>query len=176
MTKSDKAVEIYRKALELEVQGRKFYLKAGAKARDQPGKKLFAMLADDELVHFQRIEKIFNSLNKGEKFSLDVKTMPQKHPEIRQVFAQLALANKDKIKPRASDLDAAEVGLDLENRSINLYAGAIPLASGQLEKEFLEQMVKEETFHHTALSDLKFFLTNPQSWYIEHEKHTLEGV
>jgi len=160
----------------MEEQGHKFYLQAGRQSKNELGKKLFKMLAEDELVHMERIKKIYGSLKQGREWSLQWRKLPLKHPDIREIFVSLAGKNKDKIKPESSDLDAIDVGLELENRSINYYQGHLEKASSQAEKQFLEQMKSEEQVHHSLLADMKFYLSNPESWYAEHEKHGLDGA
>jgi len=174
--KIDQTGEYYSAGLEMEEQGHAFYLKASRNSKNELGRKLFKMLAEDELVHIERIKAIYGSLKKGREWPLEWGKLPLKHPDLREIFASLAEKNKDKIKPGSTDLDALEVGLELENRSINYYQGQMEKASAGQEKKFLEQMVREEQTHHRLLADMKFYLTNPESWYVEHEKHGLDGA
>jgi rubrerythrin len=174
--KTDKTAEYYSAGLEIEETGHAFYQKTSRNSKNEMGKKLFGMLADDELVHMERIKSIYGSLKKGREWLLNWKKMPIKHPDIRQIFISLAEKNKDQIKPDSSDLEALDVGLDLENRSINYYEKHLKESTSDMEKEFLQQMVREEQTHHRLLSDMKFYLTNPESWYVEHEKHGLDGA
>ena len=37
-------------------------------------------------------------------------------------------------------------------------------------------MVKEERTHYATLSDIKLFLTDPESYYTEIERHGLDGA
>ena len=174
--KVDPAYEMYVKALDMEKTGENFYEKTAKNSKTPVGKKLFKMLADDELVHMARINKIYGALKKQEKVGKDWKKLKIKHPDIRQIFADLAVKNKDKMKPEATDIDALEVGMDLENNSINFYEAQFKKSTEADEKAFLKQMLIEEQTHLRALSDMEFYLTNPESWYVEHEKHGLDGV
>jgi rubrerythrin len=171
-----KAFEIYVKALDMEKTGESFYEKTAQTSKTAVGKKLFKMLADDELVHMARINKIYDSINKQEKVGKDWKKLKIKHPDIRKIFADLAIKNKDKIKPESTDLDGLEVGMDLENHSINFYEAQLKKSTDADEKVFLKQMVIEEQTHLRVLSDMEFYLTNPESWYVEREKHGLDGA
>jgi rubrerythrin len=174
--KADPAYEMYGKALDMEKTGESFYEKTAQKSQTAVGKKLFKMLADDELVHMARINKIYASITKQEKVGQAWKKLKIKHPDIRSIFAQLAIKNKDKMKAGATDIDALEVGMDLENNSINFYEAQLKKSADADEKAFLKQMVIEELNHLQVLADMEFYLTNPEGWYVEHEKHGLDGA
>ena len=44
------------------------------------------------------------------------------------------------------------------------------------EKKFLERMIQEERTHHSTLTDMKLYLSDPSSYFIETEKHGLDGA
>lgn len=162
-------------ALDMEENGESFYEKTAKSSKTELGKKLFKMLAEDELVHMARVKSIYGALKKGEEWSLAWKKQKIKHPEIKDVFRKLAAKNKGKIKPQSTDLDAIDVGLDLEQRSIDFYRNNLAKSKDEMEKQFLEHMITEEKTHHFLLADMKFYLTNPSGWYTEHEKHSMDG-
>jgi rubrerythrin len=173
--KTEKVFKMYQAALDMEEKGESFYEKTAKSSKTELGKKMFKMLADDELVHMARIKAIYGALKKGGEWTLKWKTLKIKHPDIKDVFKKLAAKNKGKLKPKSTDLDAIEVGLDLEQRSIDFYRDNLAKSKDDLEKQFLEHMVVEEKTHHYLLADMKFYLTAPDAWYIEHEKHSLDG-
>jgi rubrerythrin len=173
--KTDSVFKMYLAALDMEEKGESFYEKTAKASKTELGKKLFKMLAEDELVHMARVKVIYGALKKGEEWGLKWKKLKIKHPDIKDVFKKLAAKNKDKTRSKATDLDAIEVGLDLEQRSIDFYRDNLAKSRDDLEKQFLDQMIVEEKTHHFLLADMKFYLTAPDAWYIEHEKHSLDG-
>jgi rubrerythrin len=175
----DKAYQMYLTALDMEKTGEDFYEKTGKsakRAKNEVGEKLFQMLADDEKVHMKRIHTIYAALKKGSKFPRQWKKMGIKHPDIMKVFQKLAENNKGRVKPSSTDLDAIDVGIGLENLSINYYQDRLERSQVDIERDFLAQMVVEEKTHLRLLSDMKLYMTNPESWYVEHEKHGLDGA
>ena len=49
--------------IEMEEKGEAFYGKAQDECKNEPGKEIWRMLRADELVHKQRIKKLYNSLD-----------------------------------------------------------------------------------------------------------------
>jgi len=37
-------------------------------------------------------------------------------------------------------------------------------------------MIAEEKDHYAVLTDLKFYLTNPEGWFQENEHHGMDGA
>ncbi len=64
----------------------------------------------------------------------------------------------------------------MEEGSIKFYTDQLTKAVDPIEKEFVDQMIVEERTHLRSLEDLKLFLTDPDSWYIEKEHHVLDGA
>jgi len=75
-----------------------------------------------------------------------------------------------------SDLEALDMGIDLELRSLTFYKENLTMARDPLEREFIEQMINEENSHHTVLSDLKLYLSDPAGWFLMHEHTGLDGA
>jgi rubrerythrin len=71
---------------------------------------------------------------------------------------------------------ALEAGMSLEIASIDFYQKRLNEAQEKAEKEFLTQMIKEEQMHHRLLSDMKLYLNDPSAWFIEKERHGLDGA
>ena len=95
---------------------------------------------------------------------------------ITQLFKGMAAAHGPSIKADTSDLEALDVGIDLENRAVAFYEGHLAKARDPMEREFIERMVAEERFHHSALVDMKAYLVDPTAWFTEREHHGLDGA
>jgi len=68
------------------------------------------------------------------------------------------------------------VGIDFEMRAITFYQEHLEQATDPLEREFIEQLITEEKSHHTALSDMKLYLSDPAAWFGEQERLGLDGA
>jgi rubrerythrin len=164
------ALKMLSSALELEERGEKFYIEAIRKCKNEMGKEIFAMLRKDEVVHRQRIRNIYESLNAGHGWTEEWKKLEVEHGDMKSLFARLAKKSGKNIRAQASDLDALEVGVDLEQRSIKFYKEHLEKSSEALEKNFLNRMIKEEYSHFEALNDMLDYLTDPESWFMKKER------
>jgi len=60
--------------------------------------------------------------------------------------------------------------IDFEMRSVEFYEEQLPKATDSLEQEFIKKMIVEERGHHAALTDMKFYLSDPAGWFREKER------
>ncbi len=176
MKSNDRTKGMLKTALEMEEKGKKFYDEAVKKCRNRVGREIFEMLRDDELVHMERIRKIYDSVTGGSGWTGDWKDFGTVHGDLGRVFRDLAAKHGRDIKADTSDIEAVDVGLDFEQASVKFYEEHLEGASEAGEKEFIERMVMEERTHHSTLSDMKQYLTDPSSWFIEKERHGLDGA
>ncbi len=163
-------------ALEMEKKGKAFYDQSVEQCENAQCKHIFSMLAQDEVVHMDRIQKIYDSLQAGEPWCEEWKDMPPVHESLTRVFRDMAEKHGKDVSAVAADVQALEVGIDFEDKSIEFYKTHLDGAEEDLEKQFLEKMVSEEKDHHLALTDMKFYLQDPAAWFNEKEKAHWDGA
>jgi len=172
----DRSFQMLSEALELEKKGEAFYKEAVATCQNDLGRGIFRMLMKDEGLHMDRILKIYSSLKEDQTWSEEWKSMKSDHKDLRVLFREMASEHGTKITVNTSDLDALNMGIDLELRSIAFYKKNLTHAQGSIERDFIEQMIGEENGHHAVLSDMKLYLADPAGWFFEHEHTGLDGV
>ena len=172
----DRSLQMLSEALQLEKKGEEFYKQAVATCQNDLGREIFRMLMKEEGLHMDRILKIYNSLKEGQTWSEDWKSMKSDHKDLRVLFREMASEHGTKITVNTIDLDALNVGIDLEWRSIAFYKKNLTKAQDSIERDFIEQMIREENSHHAVLSDMKLYLADPTGWFFEHEHTGLDGV
>jgi len=171
----DRSLTMLSKALEMEEKGKAFYEKAIAECHNDLGLKIFTMLKKDEDIHVQRIQNIYEHLKGTHTWNDAWKTMDVGHKDLAVIFRELAAVHKDTIKADTGDLAALDVGIDFEFLAVRYYEDHLKGAEEPLEIEFIKHMIEEEKSHHTALSEMKFFLADPAAWFREHEKGAFDG-
>lgn len=176
MKNNVRTLKMLSKALELEKKGKRFYDEAVAKCQNQVGRDIFKMLRDDELLHMDRIRKIYDSLTGDRGWDEGWKDLESAHEDLEKVFRDMASKHGKDIKADTSDLEAIDVGLDFEQASVNFYEKHLEDATDAGEKNFMERMIQEERTHHSTLTDMKLYFTDPSSYFIETEKHGLDGA
>lgn len=176
ISKEDRTMQMFSTALEMEEKGKAFYEKASSTCHDKLGQEIFRVLMEDELVHIERIKKIYNSLKGAQAWSDEWKTMKLVHEDLGEIFKQMAIQHGKNIKADTSDLEALDIGIDFEIRSISFYEEQLGKATDPHEKEFIERMIGEERTHYSTISDMKYYLTDPSAWFMEAERAGLDGV
>lgn len=173
---NDRALKILSTALEMEEKGRAFYQKAAKECKNELGKEMFSSLMSDEVVHAGRIKNIFSSLQAGRGWNEEWKSLHGSSKNMSKFFTDFAKRNGTNIKADSSDIKALEVGIDLEQKSINYYQENLKTAVDAIEKAFLEKMILEEKYHHKLLNDTKLYLSNPTAWFNEQEHSGFDGA
>lgn len=171
----DRSLAMLATALEMEEKGKAFYEKAITTCQNQLGVKIFTMLKKDEEIHVQRIQKIYEQLNTQHTWSEEWKSFGEGHADLGKVFRDLAATQGSNIQAGTGDLEALDVGITFEFKSVHFYEDQLKAATDETEKEFIKRMIVEETSHHTALSEMKAFLADPAAWFREQERTGFDG-
>jgi rubrerythrin len=171
-----RSLKVLSAALEMEDKGRSFYEKAKETCRNPLGREMFGILAGEELVHADRIRKIYEALTTHRGWTeewVEVKGIRQ---DLGKFFRDLAVKHGREVEVQSDDLEAVKMGMDFELASIRFYEEQLSLAADPLEKAFLDQMAAEEKGHYQALADTHYYLSDPRGWFMEKERAGLDGM
>lgn len=173
--KFDRSLQMLSTALEMEEKGKIFYERAIETAKNEVGRDIFRTLMEDEIIHMGRIRKIYASLSDNQAWSEEWKELKVKHDDLGELFRQMARKHGAEITAETSDLEALDIGIDFESRSVEFYEEQLTKTVDSLEQEFIKEMVAEERNHHAALTDMKLYLSDPAGWFREKEHGGLDG-
>ncbi|MFA6034967.1 MAG: ferritin family protein [Myxococcota bacterium] len=176
MAVSKGMLEILSTALGMEEKGMAFYREAVDVCANKAASEIFKTLHDDEVVHVERIRKIFVEVQAGRAMDDAWKSNRITHSDLGGIFRGLARKYGSEIRQAAKDVAAVDVGLEFELKSVSFYMEWMGKVTDVQERRFLAAMVSEEQEHHSALADLKFYLTDPAGWFNEKEHSTLDGA
>ena len=174
VTEQDKTLGALQNAIQMEIDGKEFYLKASEASNNGLGKKLLQSLAAEEDVHREVFEDIY------EKISME-KGWPGKEFQgdggrgLRTIFAEAIDEMDSDIKAMPEELDAVETAMAMENKTYDFYRNQGQKATYDAEKKFYEALAVQEEEHHRVLLDYYEFLKNPAAWFVEKEHHSLDG-
>jgi len=173
---NSRALKMLSTALQMEEKGAAFYKKATGNCKTAQGKDIFKMLMADELVHKQRIKKIYKTIQAGGEWSDEWKSLKVNPKKLDTLFKGLKIRHGKDMKSEITDIRAMDVGIDLELKSITFYEKNHTRAPDAPERNFLSRMIKEERGHYRALSDMKSYLIDPVGWFREKERTHLDGM
>ncbi|MFH1652861.1 MAG: ferritin family protein [Pseudomonadota bacterium] len=173
--KNERALKMLAKALEIEESGKAFYDDAIKNCQNELGKEIFTTLMQDELIHIDRILNIYESLKNEKGWTDEWEGMQSDHRDVKDLFKDISNKLGKNIKAHSSDLEALDVGIDFEWKTVVFYEEYLPSATDPLEKYFVERMVAEEKKHYNVLKDMKQYLSDPSAWFVENEHHAMDA-
>lgn len=163
-----------KEAMQLEIDGERFYTEAARKTNHSYGKRLFERLAEEEKIHLKKVQEIYASLEKGQKWPA-ASHLTRMDSTIQNIFKEAGTELNKTVKANTGDLEAIKVAMNMEEKSINLYDGQSKKAEDPFEKRFFLMLSYEERGHYLALLDSYDYLTDPQGWLESKERRLLEG-
>ena len=159
------------RAIEMEKEGKQFYIESAQKVGSALAKKIFEELAAAEDKHIEVIRKIYDDLQADRPLRRWV-TEIGPSGKIEKVFKEGLVK---KAKASKDDLKALEFGLEMENKSIEYYESLAADTGDRFEKRFYLALSYEERGHALTLLDSIEYLTDPASWMFMTGGHSLDG-
>ena len=168
-TEHSKTLDALQTAIKMEIDGKAFYLKAADSSSNQLGAKLFKTLAKEEDSHRLKFEAIFKAIQAQKDW-----------PEIEFAHAgddltTLFATASRKVKSSASEIEAVQKAMAMENKTRDFYQARARVASFDAEKNYLVTLAGVEAVHHQVLLDYYEYLKNPVDYFTMKEHHSLDG-
>ena len=171
-TGTDAAVIALNQAIELEIKGQRFYLKAAECTTNPKGAEMFRSLADDEVIHERILRRQLDALTQGEGWVPVLSTvegLPEGVAEVTADLAALIFPESEKVceetlRPDESDQDALLFALQIENESFNLYRELAQTTEDPNGKRMYEYLASAERGHFEQLMLNYEHLSTVGSW------------
>ena len=173
-TEQDTTLEGLKTAIQMEIDGKRFYLKASRESRNGTGKKLLASLAAEEDVHRQKFEEIFQSIRDKNAWP-KVDFQPDGGSSLRTLFSRAIEQVGKSIKAAKSELDAVQTAVGMEGKTYDFYIGQSRSTPYPAARDFYEALASQEREHQLILLDYQEYLKNPAAWFVEKEHPLLDG-
>jgi rubrerythrin len=165
----DQTVAALESAIQLEIDGKEYYLKMSSGSGNEMGKKLFQSLAAEEDLHRLKFEKIFKVI--GSQKSWPDTKIESHVGGLKSIFAE---ASAD-AQFTGTELEAVQTAMKMENKTRDFYLNRSEKALFPAEKKYYENLAKEERIHHTLLQDYYEYMQSPAQYFTIKEKHSLDG-
>ena len=162
-------------AIKFEEDGRKLFLECVNKTEHPWGKGLFQSLADDELMHIERLKETFDKLTISEQFTEGPLPLAAEK-QWKNIFEQAKGTADTTVKASTGDIEALTLAINFEEKGIAYYKKLSEASHNLLEKKFYQILSQEENKHFLILKDSHELLTDPASWYEKNEKIDLDGA
>ena len=171
-------LEALQTALQMEEDGRKFYLDAAERVHNPLAKRTLKWLADWELEHVALIKKFYASLKDADSWGdvrQAIKDEPSPKQEVKTIFKEAQKQIDELVKPDSEALEAYKTARDFENKAVQFYQELLEKVSDPDGKTFYEFMLEQEKEHYEILDSSFRYLENPELWHSEQEGWMFDG-
>jgi rubrerythrin len=169
-----KTLDALQFAIQMEIEGKDYYLKASQQCDVKAGRELFEWLAGQEDWHRQKFEQIYKVV-KDRKGWPDIKISKGGESTPETIMSQITRATYCEVKEPTAEISAIEGAMELENKTYDYYKKQAADATYEAQKSFYETLTMEERKHYLALVDYREYIVNPEGWFTKIEHHTLDG-
>jgi len=173
-SEQNKTLEALQTAIQMEIDGKAFYLKASRETTNEMGRKLLESLASEEDMHRKKFNEIYEAVRNKKDWPVSDFT-PDGGKTLRTVFAGALEKFDSNVKAPESELEAVQTAMDMENKSFDFYNMQAKNASGDVERNFYKMVAAEEQEHHIVLLDYYEYLKDPAGWFASKERSSLDG-
>jgi len=174
VTEQDKTLEALQIAIQMEIDGKEYYLKASQESTNELGKKLLQSLAIEEDTHRQKFEEIYDAIRNKKAWPV-TNFQPDGGKRLRTIFARATEGMGSDIKALATELDTIQTAMDMENKTYDFYKSQGENAAYDAERDFYQTLAAEEREHHLILLDYYEYLKDPAGWFVKKEHPSLDG-
>lgn len=149
-------------AIQMEKDGYAFYKKASAQTSSDMGREIFDSLANDEQLHLEVFQKLFEDrINKSEWNNLV--NSSKKYAEI-DIFPK-DLQQIEGANPDTNELDAIKIAMDSEKDAIEYYGKIKEKTKEDDIKRIINEIIEQEKNHYSILQEEFEHLTKTGYWY-----------
>lgn len=166
-------LQALKDALQMELEGRQFYLEAARKVQNPGVRQILEYLAESEKYHIEKFNEIYRDLEKDPAWTESMAAFNPPHHE--PYVCVLAMAQADQETGGKDDLQALRTGIKMEECSIDYYTKLARESKNPLARRFFMSVAHEERGHYLTLMDMHNYLTLPEDWFYVKQMSNVDG-
>jgi len=161
-------VDIYKFAMQMELDGRHFYQDLAKKTKNAGIKSVLTMMAESEAKHYN----VILDMQKNDKteYSKDVEVLTK----IKNVFSKMK--EEKEIDVDVSQVEFYKKALEIEADSEKFYLERADEEKDPHRKEIFLTLANEEKGHCILLENLVNLVSQPDSWIENSEWYDIDEV
>ena len=163
-------MDIYQFAKQMEKDGENYYRQLAAASKISGLKKIFLMLADEEVKHYNLIEQLQTDTAEPEFQELPLLE------NAKNVFTSMRQSGEELHVDTNAETEAYRKALDIEDQSIAFYRQKAEETANPTAKNLLQRLAAEERKHLRIMETIVDFVSKPEpgNWLENAEWHHLE--
>ena len=150
-------MSVFEFAMQMELDGEKFYREIAEKSTNPGLKKIFNTLADEEVVHYNTFKKLAEKTG-ADAIESDVLA------KAKNIFVDLKNAGDFDITAETLQTDAYKKAMEAEKEAYTFYEKKAEEADDENEKKILLTFAREERRHYRLLENVLEFVSRPDEW------------
>jgi rubrerythrin len=162
MDKFNSVKEAIETAIQMEKDGYAFYNKAAAQTSSDMGKTVFESLANDELVHLDVFQKLFED-KFGESEWDDLVNTNEKYRDM-PIFPK-DLKSIEGVNLDTDELDALRIAMDSEKEAIDYYTEIRANSDDDNVKRIIDVIIEQEKNHYFLLEQEFHHISTTGYWF-----------
>lgn len=163
-------MDIYQFAMRMEKDGEDYYRQLARECQEPGLAKIFTLLADEEVTHYQVIER----LSKQEKSPTLAESALLSN--VKNIFVSMQAAKVELHIDTTKAATEYRKACDIEEMSRKFYADKAAVATDEREREIFLRLAKEEEKHLRVMESIVDFVSRrePGNWLENAEWHHLD--
>ena len=174
VNEQDKTLDAIQIAIQMEIDGKQYYLKASQESSNPLGKELLESLAAAEDTHLQKFVQIYDAIRSQKGWPIII-IPPGSNKELRTIVARATEELVSNRKASTTELDAIQTAIDMENKTYDFYKSQGVKTAHDAERGFYQAVAAQEREHLRVLLDYYEYLKNPAGWFVKKEHPSLDG-
>jgi rubrerythrin len=155
-----KEIEVLKKALLLERQGRAFYQRVSKDSESQAVSSLFAIMAEEEGKHIEYLAEQFANFSASGEF-LQLEPEEGDRTAVREI---LSSDIRKQISAAGYEAAAISAAIEMENRAVAVYGERAEASDDPKERKLYAWLAQWETGHLKFLAEINDQLLE-EVWY-----------
>lgn len=145
------SLTILVQALQLEEQGRQFYVDMAARSQDPETVKMFEQLAADEMAHYAYIKREYGALQADKEWIPIPELQPLDGVVLNPLIFPVGKKALEVLPDDASEEDGLLFALTIEGKSYALYSAQSQEADDVTARRLFYQLAAAEQGHYNLL-------------------------
>ncbi len=159
-------MDIYEFAMQMEIDGRKFYLDLAQKTSNSGLKNILKMMADSEAKHYNVILRM--KRNDKTQYSTDTEVLTK----AKNIF--IKMKEEKEFDVDVSQIELYKEALETEKNSQKFYLEKADEEKDLSKKEILLKLADEEKHHCVLLQNIIGFVSQPDNWLEDAEWYHID--
>ena len=152
-------------AMQMEKDGEDYYRQLARQTTDKGLRTILTMLADEELKHFNTVQKM-----KTEKLQMAETSVLT---DAKNVFVQMK-ESKENFEFDGGQIQLYKKAQDIEKKSRDFYLEKAAQVEEEYRKQLFRELAEEERKHYFLLENMVEFVSRPAHWLENAEFFHLE--